>query len=78
MHFKDKEREKLYKNLLKTLKPGGKLMVSDYCRGEKPSPQVQILASDWLSLKRQYNTDLSLVLRCSLTTRLSAATTCGR
>ena len=47
MHFKDKEREKLYKNLLKTLKPGGKLMVSDYCRGEKPSPQVQILASDW-------------------------------
>ena len=41
MHFKDKEREKLYKNLLKTLKPGGKLMVSDYCRGEKPSPQVQ-------------------------------------
>ena len=46
MHFKDKEREKLYKNLLKTLKPGGKLMVSDYCRGEKPSPQV-ILHSDW-------------------------------
>merc|ERR1712214_250689 len=42
MHFKDKEREKLYKNLLKTLKPGGKLMVSDYCRGEKPSPQVFI------------------------------------
>ena len=54
MHFKDKEREKLYKNLLKTLKPGGKLMVSDYCRGEKPSPQVQILASDWWSLKRQW------------------------
>ena len=47
MHFKDKEREKLYKNLLKTLKPGGKLMVSDYCRGEKPSPQV-ILPSGWL------------------------------
>ena len=47
MHFKDKEREKLYKNLLKTLKPGGKLMVSDYCRGEKPSPQVQILPSGW-------------------------------
>jgi len=40
MHFKDKEREKLYKNILKTLKPGGKLMISDYCRGEKPSPQV--------------------------------------
>ena len=77
MHFKDKEREKLYKNLLKTLKPGGKLMVSDYCRGEKPSPQV-MLPSDWLSLKRQCNTDLSLVLRCSLITRLSAATTCGR
>ena len=50
MHFKDKEREKLYKNLLKTLKPGGKLMVSDYCRGEKPSPQV-MLPSDWWSLK---------------------------
>jgi len=40
MHFKDKEREKLYKNILKTLKPGGKLMISDYCRGEKQSPQV--------------------------------------
>jgi len=40
MHFKDKERENLYKKLLKTLKPGGKLLVSDYCRGEKTSPQV--------------------------------------
>jgi len=40
MHFKDNEREKLYKNILKTLKPGGKLMISDYCRGEKQSPQV--------------------------------------
>ena len=39
MHFTDKEREKLYKNLLKTLKPGGKLMISDYCRGEKTSTQ---------------------------------------
>lgn len=40
MHFKDEERRKVYKNILKTLKPGGKLLVSDYCRGEKPSPKV--------------------------------------
>ena len=39
MHFKDKERKDLYKKLLKTLKPGGKLLVSDYCRGTKTSPQ---------------------------------------
>ena len=40
MHFKDEERRKVYRNILKTLKPGGKLLVSDYCRGEKPSPKV--------------------------------------
>jgi len=39
MHFKDKERKDLYKKLIKTLKPGGKLLVSDYCRGTKPSPK---------------------------------------
>ena len=39
MHFKDEERRKVYRNILKTLKPGGKLLVSDYCRGEKPSPR---------------------------------------
>lgn len=39
MHFKDEERRKVYRNILKTLKPGGKLLVSDYCRGEKPSPK---------------------------------------
>ena len=39
MHFSDKMREKVYRNILKTLKPGGKLLVSDYCRGEKESTQ---------------------------------------
>jgi len=39
MHFREKEKEALFRNILKTLKPGGKFMVSDYCRGEKPSPK---------------------------------------
>lgn len=39
MHFKDEERRRVYRNILKTLKPGGKLLVSDYCRGVKPSPR---------------------------------------
>ena len=28
------EKKQLFENLLKCLKPGGKLMISDYCRGE--------------------------------------------
>merc|ERR1711997_1215399 len=39
MHFSDAMRNKVYRNILKTLKPGGKLLVSDYCRGEKESTQ---------------------------------------
>ena len=39
MHFSDAMRTKVYRNILKTLKPGGKLLVSDYCRGEKESTQ---------------------------------------
>ena len=39
MHFSDAMRIKVYRNILKTLKPGGKLLVSDYCRGEKESTQ---------------------------------------
>lgn len=29
MHFTDQMREKVYRNILKTLKPGGKLLVSE-------------------------------------------------
>ena len=39
MHFSDAMRNKVYRNILKTLKPGGRLLVSDYCRGEKESTQ---------------------------------------
>ena len=30
-----KEKEQLFRNFLHTLKPGGKLMISDYCRGDQ-------------------------------------------
>ena len=28
-------KEELFRKLLKTLKPGGRLLITDYCRGEK-------------------------------------------
>jgi len=37
MHIKDKEN--IYKKILYTLKPGGKLMVSDYCWGDQEHKQ---------------------------------------
>jgi len=33
------EKEKLYRKLWSTLKPGGKLMISDYCRGDQEHSQ---------------------------------------
>ena len=35
-----KEKEQLFRNFLHTLKPGGKLMISDYCRGDQVSSNV--------------------------------------
>jgi len=32
-------KEKLFQNFLSTLKPGGKLMISDYCRGDQEHSQ---------------------------------------
>jgi len=32
-------KDALFKNFLKTLKPGGKLMISDYCRGDQEHSQ---------------------------------------
>jgi len=34
-----KEKEELFKKFLSTLKPGGKLMISDYCRGDQEHSQ---------------------------------------
>ena len=33
------EKEKLFRKFLSTLKPGGKLMISDYCRGDQEHSQ---------------------------------------
>ena len=39
MHMEKDKKEQLYRKFLSTLKPGGKLMISDYCRGDQEHSQ---------------------------------------
>jgi len=39
MHIKKEKKEELYLKFLSTLKPGGKLMISDYCHGDQEHSQ---------------------------------------
>ena len=43
LHIDDKEE--LFKKFLYTLKPGGKLMISDYCHGDQVTFSGDMLAS---------------------------------